>query len=115
MTPAEIPYQIRKYFPQLLIRFEEFIHRNLVWADRENEDSSIDKAHFYYDTMPQELEAEKLDVDRRLNACVHEYFSKYVAYDQPSTHWEEHSASRGPRESLFLLLEMLDHFSLPSP
>jgi hypothetical protein len=46
---------------------------------------------------------------------LEEYFSLFVEYDSPTTHYGTHNAIKGPRDSLHILLEVLNHFSLPNP
>ena len=62
LTPVDTNEIVRKYFPKTFMRYQDFIHRNLVMSERVGAgESSVHPGNFYLATLPQELQK---DADR---------------------------------------------------
>lgn len=105
-----------KMFPKWFYNLEHWTYKNLIYHERENQiNPDVSKDNYFLATMPKELEPEMNKARQKLNACLHEYLTKYVDYELPRTLLELHRVSTGPRESMFRMLEILQYFSYPNP
>jgi len=63
LHPYDVEEKFRKYFPVTFMRYENFIHRNLVMSDKIGQgNEEVSPENFYISTLPEELKKELFEI-----------------------------------------------------